>query len=92
MICCYLLFSGLYDKAQEVLEYYAAMRTFNCKGVTIPSQIRYVRYFEEALKIGLNPLEYLRDLKQIQLKELYCHTVPNFNIVGGCTPWLQIEC
>lgn len=67
------------------------MRTYNCKGVTIPSQIRYVRYFEDALKIGLNPREYLRDLQDIQLKELYCHTVPNVNIVGGCTPWLQID-
>ena len=50
MICCYLVFSGLCKNTEEALNYYAFMRTTNMKGVTIPSQQRYIRYFETFLK------------------------------------------
>ena len=50
MICCYLVFSGLCKDTEEALNYYAVMRTTNMKGVTIPSQQRYIRYFETFLK------------------------------------------
>eukprot|EP01117_Protostelium_nocturnum_P006274 TRINITY_DN2264_c0_g1_i1.p1 TRINITY_DN2264_c0_g1~~TRINITY_DN2264_c0_g1_i1.p1 ORF type:complete len:659 (-),score=180.26 TRINITY_DN2264_c0_g1_i1:185-2161(-) len=45
MICTYLLFDNVWKTADESLNFYAAMRTFNQKGVTIPSQLRYIRYF-----------------------------------------------
>ena len=50
MICCYLVFSGLCKNTEEAVNYYAVMRTTNMKGVTIPSQQRYIRYFETFLK------------------------------------------
>jgi hypothetical protein len=34
----------------QALHFFATMRTANAKGVTIPSQIRYVGYFEEYLR------------------------------------------
>lgn len=46
MVCCLLLALRRYNTANEALEFYAAKRTNNNKGVTIPSQIRYVHYFE----------------------------------------------
>jgi phosphatidylinositol-3,4,5-trisphosphate 3-phosphatase/dual-specificity protein phosphatase PTEN len=49
MICCYFLYSKKFDNAFDSLRYYALKRTKNKKGVTIPSQIRYVLYFEKAL-------------------------------------------
>lgn len=49
MICCYLIFSDLCKNSDESLQYYGMMRTHNNKGVTIPSQIRYIKYFEAFL-------------------------------------------
>jgi hypothetical protein len=37
------------------MTFYAAMRTYNRKGVTIPSQIRYIYYYEHFLKYGMPP-------------------------------------
>jgi len=47
MICCYILHSRLYSDAATALQFYGAYRTENQKGVTIPSQIRYVGYYAE---------------------------------------------
>ena len=49
MIVCYLIFSGLCQDTEEALAHYAKQRTLNNKGVTIPSQIRYIKYFESFL-------------------------------------------
>jgi len=50
IIAAWLLFNNEWPDADQALAFYAAARTINQKGVTIPSQIRYVRYFGEALK------------------------------------------
>ena len=49
MICSYLIFSNLCENSEDAIKYYAIMRTLNEKGVTIPSQIRYIKYFETFL-------------------------------------------
>lgn len=50
MICSYLVFSGLCASSEEAFKYYAKVRTYDEKGVTIPSQKRYVKYFESFLQ------------------------------------------
>jgi phosphatidylinositol-3,4,5-trisphosphate 3-phosphatase and dual-specificity protein phosphatase PTEN len=49
MICAYLLYSDHFRMARGSLMYYAMARTNDGAGVTIPSQIRYVYYFEHML-------------------------------------------
>ncbi|XP_065567548.1 phosphatidylinositol 3,4,5-trisphosphate 3-phosphatase and dual-specificity protein phosphatase PTEN-like [Artemia franciscana] len=53
MISCYLLFSGICKTAEDAMEFYGKARTSDRKGVTIPSQRRYVKYFEQ-LKVQRN--------------------------------------
>ena len=50
MICAYLLHCKFKCSANEVLEYYAKNRTADSKGVTIPSQRRYVDYYANMVR------------------------------------------
>lgn len=55
MICSYLIFSGLCKNSVDAIEHYGRSRTYNNKGVTIPSQIRYIEYFESFLATNFCP-------------------------------------
>eukprot|EP00026_Physarum_polycephalum_P008587 Phypoly_transcript_08675.p1 GENE.Phypoly_transcript_08675~~Phypoly_transcript_08675.p1 ORF type:complete len:416 (-),score=56.71 Phypoly_transcript_08675:54-1301(-) len=87
MICAWLLFTREWRTPEEALDFYAAMRTENKKGVTIPSQIRYVRYFHESLTTS--PFA----LRPLLLQYIIFHTLPktgsthdvNFTIHVGKT-------
>lgn len=50
LICCYMLYSGRLPDANAALRYYKSKRFKEGGGVTQPSQIRYVRYFDDILK------------------------------------------
>ncbi|CAH9067742.1 unnamed protein product [Cuscuta europaea] len=75
MVCAYLVYTGM--SAEEALQVYAEKRTTNNEGVSIPSQRRYVGYWEKVLssseRVGRalrcvelgNP--YSRELRSIRL-------------------------
>jgi phosphatidylinositol-3,4,5-trisphosphate 3-phosphatase/dual-specificity protein phosphatase PTEN len=90
MICCYLMYCKFVKNATDALNFYGNMRTQNGKGVTIPSQIRYIYYFEHYLNGNLTypPNNKLPIIKITKIKFL---TVPNFNMMtSGCTPYFNI--
>ncbi|KAI9222623.1 hypothetical protein BC828DRAFT_16760 [Blastocladiella britannica] len=53
MICAYLLHSGHSTTPEDAMAFYGAVRTSNGQGVTIPSQVRYIRYWHHALNASL---------------------------------------
>ncbi|CDH53987.1 isoform c [Lichtheimia corymbifera JMRC:FSU:9682] len=50
MIAALLLYIGYATNADEAIQIYGTKRTTDGKGITIPSQIRYVHYFERWMK------------------------------------------
>eukprot|EP01080_Neovahlkampfia_damariscottae_P007444 gene7444-11767_t len=87
IIATYLVHAAYreYKTAKDALELYGKIRTKNGKGVTIPSQMRYVRYYEYCLKDGF-PMED----RKLVLKSLMMTAVPKIDSTGGCTPYLLI--
>ncbi|KAL5562445.1 hypothetical protein UlMin_032192 [Ulmus minor] len=57
MISSLLLFLKFFPTAEESIDYYNQKRCFDGKGLILPSQIRYVKYFERILTYfnGENP-------------------------------------
>ncbi|XP_041485113.1 phosphatidylinositol 3,4,5-trisphosphate 3-phosphatase and dual-specificity protein phosphatase PTEN-like [Lytechinus variegatus] len=80
MICAYMLHRRLYQTANEALDFYASKRTKNRKGVTIPSQRRYVEYYGDLI---IRELEYKPTT--LLLTRIDLETVPMFN-GGSCAP------
>lgn len=81
-ISCFLIYSGLAQTAEDAIKYYGRKRFSHGQGVTQPSQIRYVKYFEAIYKKKVQwPV-----LKK--LKSLYFVGVPWLN---GKTAKLYFE-
>ena len=81
MIVCYLIFSGLCRNSDEALAHYARQRTLNNKGVTIPSQIRYVKYFETFLSANFEKpfLNCIPKIIRTELDKGYSNIIMNYN-------------
>ncbi|XP_071828768.1 phosphatidylinositol 3,4,5-trisphosphate 3-phosphatase and dual-specificity protein phosphatase PTEN-like [Apostichopus japonicus] len=77
MICAYMLHRGLFHVTQEALQYYASARTTNGKGVTIPSQRRYVEYYGSLVRQNLTYIPTTLLMTKIEFE-----TIP---MMGGAT-------
>ena len=69
LICVYLVHSGRYT-AEEALESFGNARTANGKGVTIPSQQRYVYYYEQMRLRSHTITEYTFQILHIRLVQV----------------------
>lgn len=84
----YLLYANICPTAVEALKLFAEKRTKDGKGVQIPSQVRYLEYYETMLKSfgGQVPKTPVVTVGQIIL-----HGNPHFDLDGGCDPYVIVE-
>ena len=72
-IAWFLIYSGLSTNSQDAIRYYGRKRFSTGLGITQPSQIRYVRYFELVYKgVVWSP-------SLITLKKVKMDTIPHMN-------------
>lgn len=93
MIACYLLYAGICasGKAEDALLMFAKLRTKNGKGVTIPSQIRYVKYFERMLSAG-GPGKVMEcQPPTLFLLKISMYTMPYISSENSCHPVFRIS-
>ncbi len=87
LIAAYLVHCGFAPNAEAALAWFGRMRTSNGKGVTIPSQMRYVHYYEHVLRYG--PPPYIPTFKITHFRLV---SVPQIDSTGGCTPNIAVYC
>lgn len=92
VIAAYLLRAGEFDDVDDALAYYAHCRTLNGKGVTIPSQVRYVHYYGRWFDSDMyhEPLP----AATLTLLKIRAVGVPRFSGHGdkaGCTPYYRVR-
>ena len=89
MICCYLLYADLFTDPIQAMKYYGMIRTKNKKGVTIPSQIRYVNYFSQVCR--MNPEKII--LPIYLMKKIRLTNLPNHGIFSkfGIIPFITFR-
>eukprot|EP00042_Codosiga_hollandica_P026069 m.120576 g.120576 ORF g.120576 m.120576 type:complete len:726 (-) comp52085_c0_seq1:1050-3227(-) len=84
MMSCLLLHTGTCASAADALQLFGDIRTGDGEGVTLPSQRRYVGYYERIARQGLPPRA------SRQLIRVVLETTPNFDIMGGCNPYFNL--
>ena len=82
-IACFLMFWGLSRNSTDAINYYGWKRFSTGKGVSQPCQLRYIHYFEAALK-----REVLWSVPKI-LECIIIRTIPKIN-QNGCKPYVDI--
>jgi phosphatidylinositol-3,4,5-trisphosphate 3-phosphatase/dual-specificity protein phosphatase PTEN len=85
VISSYLQWADIAANAEESLKLFAEARTKNGKGVTIPSQIRYSRYFGDFIKRYLKPgIEFpFTNPPTISLTSVILRGRADFDVGGG---------
>jgi len=93
VIAAYLMRSGEYADPETALAFFGKQRTANGKGVTIPSQMRYVRYYAKLLAAATAASTPLAPPppRPVVLVGLKLSHAPQFDPLGGCDPYVVVH-
>ena len=84
IICCFMLFCGLFDNVRYAMEYYSLKRFKTGKGVTQPSQKRYIYFFNEVLS---RKIYYP---SRVVLEGIYAKNLPKLNEKNNLRPFFEL--
>jgi phosphatidylinositol-3,4,5-trisphosphate 3-phosphatase/dual-specificity protein phosphatase PTEN len=92
IIACLLCHLKQAADAKEALDIFGANRTSNRKGVTIPSQKRYVGYYDTWLKQSSKLGKRVEPKPTITITGFHLQgKAPDFDVSGGCDPFCRVE-
>lgn len=94
MICALLCHIGMFENAQEALDFYGHARTKNGKGVTIPSQIRYVHYYGQYLKEKTPyraTTKIFKSVRLVGIPAIHAHTCSPYFVIRHGPAQVQIH-
>ncbi|KAG2392574.1 hypothetical protein C9374_011299 [Naegleria lovaniensis] len=89
MVSALMLYLNAASSASEATELFGRIRCNDSKGVTIPSQRRYVTYFEECV-VRKGMRFPVKDAKVV-LKAVHMSSVPHFDRDEGSDPYFIIQ-
>ncbi|KAK9828776.1 hypothetical protein WJX72_002018 [[Myrmecia] bisecta] len=87
VICAYLMYTGMCTSGEEAMDLYSAQRTLDGRGVTVPSQRRYIRYFQDFLHRKALPHVQPLQLQQITISGLSEKALEEMMVVLWVRPW-----
>lgn len=87
VISAYLIHAGVCATSDAALQFFDTRRTEDGKGVTIPSQRRYVVYYGLLCARGLKE----PPRRPLTLHRIVMNGVPSFDADGGCDPYFLIQ-
>jgi phosphatidylinositol-3,4,5-trisphosphate 3-phosphatase/dual-specificity protein phosphatase PTEN len=91
MVSIYLIYSGICQTGEEALDYFGAKRTSDNQGVTIPSQKRFAKYFENYMNLfKARGKELPLNAPVILVQKILFSQVPSVDVSHGSRPYLQI--
>ena len=88
IIACFFAYCGFFPNAEQGLNFFSYRRSINCWGVTGPSQLRYIDYYDSILQDKSIP-----HMNTMHLRRIHFGPMPRFAIGGGekgCTPFFEI--
>lgn len=88
MIAAYLLFSGFSPNADHALRFYDVKRTLDGRGVTIPSQLMYVRNFDRQLNLRLQKGTDYPARQPLTLTSITLQPIPKSIDLAEC--WFEV--
>lgn len=88
MISCYLAWARIFPTARAALEHISKIRRNPIEKLLVPTQLRYIDYFDRLLS------QKFPSPHPIRIERIIVNTIPNFassnSSVQGCRPCLQI--
>lgn len=84
MLSCLLMHTGVATSSENAVSIFGNTRTEDGKGITIPSQRRYVQYYEHVLKQGMPQILSRR------LSNLIVYTSPNVSPLDAANKQLLL--